>query len=683
MKITKKVTSIVLALMLVISAFAGLSITAGAVDYPTSEITVNIHKYGIKQTADNVSTYIGWDTEGELTGTTTDATKVPRDAVALKGVTFTYYKVGDIYGKYLDDATVGGTPVTGSIDTDNPNSFEIPDDCTGTTTSTDTTGTAPFTVQPEDFGLYYVVETEKPDAVTTSSAPFFLYVPMTSSDGTDWLSEIHVYPKNLTTLGSASFTKTFGSNEVEEGKLGTDANATKIALYEQVGESINAETDTLIAEVTLTSDKVVHDIALTSQDDRYKGYNNDTNTAVKIQEAMGKIIVNNLPVGKYYFKETQSGTYDGASYGLNSKEQPFTIAAGDNTSISIDAEGVITGTADEKTTLNNTSTPTISKTVSGSIENVSISIDGTPVSVPTFRIGQEITYTLSSTVPTDIANYTKYTITDTLDTQLDLATNPAVTVTNGETVFEEGDYTVSTENDVITVTFNEAGIDKLTSDSNVDVQFKAVINSSAKINTAIENKAKITFNNGATGAGDGTDESEKVYVATVGYDFVKVDSADQSKALAGAEFELYDSDNRIYVTLTNPGSDTAAAVYTVTSTVNEVKITTPESGLVQIKGLQAKAYKLRETKAPAGYQLLTQDFSVTATLETSDNDTVKAAVAATSTGDATQGIVNVKQPDLPLTGGMGTILFTVAGLVLIGGAAFFFIRSRKSSKEEA
>ena len=64
------------------------------------------------------------------------------------------------------------------------------------------------------------------------------------------------------------------------------------------------------------------------------------------------------------------------------------------------------------------------------------------------------------------------------------------------------------------------------------------------------------------------------------------------------------------------------------------------------------------------------------------NENSNTAVTVDADSSDIRMIKNVKQPDLPLTGGMGTILFSVAGIALIGGAAFFFIRSRKTRKEE-
>ena len=43
-------------------------------------------------------------------------------------------------------------------------------------------------------------------------------------------------------------------------------------------------------------------------------------------------------------------------------------------------------------------------------------------------------------------------------------------------------------------------------------------------------------------------------------------------------------------------------------------------------------------------------------------------------------IKNCKQPKLPFTDREGTMLFTIAGVIMLGGAACFFILSKRQRK---
>lgn len=49
-----------------------------------------------------------------------------------------------------------------------------------------------------DLGLYLVVETYVPDDVTFTTNPFLIQLPMTSADGSKWMYDVNVYPKNQT-----------------------------------------------------------------------------------------------------------------------------------------------------------------------------------------------------------------------------------------------------------------------------------------------------------------------------------------------------------------------------------------------------------------------------------------------------------------------------------------------------
>lgn len=121
----------------------------------------------------------------------------------------------------------------------------------------------------------------------------------------------------------------------------------------------------------------------------------------------------------------------------------------------------------------------------------------------------------------------------------------------------------------------------------------------------------------------------------------KVDEKDQTP-LAGAEFELYDSEGR-KITLSQ-------------------KLVTDKTGELFVEGLKPGKYKLKEIKAPKGYTLLTKDIDFEIACDNEDNELI---------------ITNSKQGwDLPSTGGIGTIIFYIVGLVIMGFAGYKWV-SRK------
>lgn len=92
-----------------------------------------------------------------------------------------------------------------------------------------------------------------------------------------------------------------------------------------------------------------------------------------------------------------------------------------------------------------------------------------------------------------------------------------------------------------------------------------------------------------------------------------------------------------------------------------------KNGVVVAKGLDDGKYKIVEEKAPAGYSVVTVN---DVTIENGGNPT------------ATVNVSDTKLHSLPHTGGMGTYLFTIIGVVVMAGAAgAFFISRRKGSEE--
>lgn len=67
-------------------------------------------------------------------------------------------------------------------------------------------------------GLYLVVETRVPEMVTETTAPFLLSLPMTTVDGTQWMYDVCVYPKNGTS--NPVLTKTVRESKESTGKNG-------------------------------------------------------------------------------------------------------------------------------------------------------------------------------------------------------------------------------------------------------------------------------------------------------------------------------------------------------------------------------------------------------------------------------------------------------------------------------
>ena len=98
-------------------------------------------------------------------------------------------------------------------------------------------------------------------------------------------------------------------------------------------------------------------------------------------------------------------------------------------------------------------------------------------------------------------------------------------------------------------------------------------------------------------------------------------------------------------------------------------------------------YYLTETKAPGGYNKLSAPIEITITdAKNAAGDAAPDGIVddkGATTGYVQATVVNSAGFVLPTTGGMGTALFTIAGVVLMGASVLvlaLFVRRRSSAK---
>ena len=81
---------------------------------------------------------------------------------------------------------------------------------------TETDATGHTSASNMEQGLYLVVETRVPEMVTSTCNPFFVSLPMTTIDGSEWTYDIVIYPKNQT--GNPDLEKTVRESKNSTGK---------------------------------------------------------------------------------------------------------------------------------------------------------------------------------------------------------------------------------------------------------------------------------------------------------------------------------------------------------------------------------------------------------------------------------------------------------------------------------
>lgn len=305
------------------------------------------------------------------------------------------------------------------------------------------------------------------------------------------------------------------------------------------------------------------------------------------------------------------------------------------------------------------------------------------------KIGDTLTFTLTSTIP-DMSAYSTYTFNfkDTLSKGLTFKQVDSVKV--GDTTLTKGtDYTVTTTpktsgETLLTVAMNDfKKQQQANAGKTITVTYTATLNKDAVVGGAGNvNSATIQYSNNPSTDGTGESEPSKVRVFTYGFTVDKYtgdEYTDGAARLPGAKFTLAHKDgSAISFVQVSAGSATANAVYRVAKAgeTGTTTITTPASGKVDFQGLKNGEYTLTETEAPAGYNKLASAIGVKVEGQNDGTDTTNATVHITYNNDngsnydktASKGVIPVRNKSgvvLPGTGGMGTIAFTVIGVLVI------------------
>lgn len=350
----------------------------------------------------------------------------------------------------------------------------------------------------------------------------------------------------------------------------------------------------------------------------------------------------------------------------------------------------VADTKSQYATLVSVGSTNVDATIKGALPTVVKKVNGE--SATSAKIGDPLTFTLTSTIP-DMSAYSAYTFNfkDTLSKGLTFKQVDSVKVEGANSSLTEGaDYSVTTTSKtsgetLLTVAMNEFKKQQANVGKTITVTYTATLNKDAVVgghgNT---NSATIQYSNDPSNGGFGESEPSKVRVFTYGFTVDKYtgDSyPDKAVRLAGAKFTLAPKDGgeAIRFVQVNAGNATTNAVYRVAKdddTVTTTTITTPENGKVDFQGLKNGEYTLTETEAPAGYNKLASAIGVKVDGRNDGTDTTDATVHITYNNDngnvygeqASNGVIPVRNKSgvvLPGTGGMGTIAFTVIGVLVI------------------
>lgn len=644
----------------------------------TQKGSITIHKFEYNPSSGATSQQ-GTGAEGEA---------APPGAKPLGGVTFEIYKVQNeewLKAYYGGQAAATGQDFS-NIDASNyysTNSTTGAITVNGSKIDTVTTATSgtDIGVAKKDglaLGLYLVVETSSPDKVTSPAAPFLVSVPMTriadtttTNKLTDWIYDVHVYPKNSTTYGQVTIEK----KGYTGGGTGVALEGVQFKLQKQNGADW---TD------------------ITANDSNGSTYNLTT-------DINGKITIAGLSQGNYrIFEDAYSGDSANKGYILDAEYHNFTVQKDGK----IQVDGNVSANATIQVANHR---PDMKKEVYNGTEWKQDAQYG---------VGDTVPYKITIEVPKNIDKLSTFTVTDTPTGLTDNVSSIEVKDDTTD-LTKNTHYTVADNGNGFTITFTPAEMAAYAGEKLVITYTATVSNDAVVGGNGNSNNAKLTYTNKINSDNTPGTTTNTIEDSAVMYSFgIKVvkTAEDGNTPLLGVVFDLYREAKTGETSIVDAETVKKAGL-DITKKWILVKsgLTTNANGIIDTSdsnnatnythGLANGDYYLVETKTVDGYNLLTKpvevklDVTATTTWQKTNvydasGNLVKHGTVTKTTfthtsnnGDTTKTelavakVVNRKGFTLPVTGGFGTLLFSGIGVLLVlAGVGVLFSLKKKSNR---
>lgn len=591
-------------------------------------------------------------------------------------------------------------------------------------------------------GLYLVIETKTPDQVTTPCQPFLVSVPMTVKENaedssyvpTEWLYDVHVYPKNKTDYGEITLIK---KGQVGNGEANETLSGVTFKLYKFVG----TKADGKISPFTTTNyTDDLNDATMMWKQIKKSSTASGDNTGTDIGvngllttgsagSDFGKITVSGLSAGYYCFVEQDVG--NNKAFIADQTPHYFEVKGKNSQEITVATDGTVMEKAGSAAAANLELTvtdprPDVEKKVKDRVKTNESGDDY--VKASDYSVGDEIPYKITVKVPqallnatvADAANFV-FEVKDTPehleDKDVKAISITGAEVTTGVKITPDAEYNVKGGKG-FTASFTQAALKELVGAGDTfTITYTATLLKGADMTVdGNKNTINLKYSNKIDADGKinpGTSEIEDgAVVYTFSIHVKKLGENANGEPLPNVKFNVYKevaagtvgAVKGSTIGITGEDADKDFVKVVIDDTKNDdtkYDLVTNNNGEAKVDGLANGTYYLVETATVNGYNLLSGPVKVTIQVsyskswkakddyvgdklvhheETLHEEYFGGTKTTPGNGYILTTIINRKGFNLPTTGGFGTLLFSGIGVLLVVAGVGVLLSLKKKNR---
>lgn len=588
-------------------------------------------------------------------------------------------------------------------------------------------------------GLYLVIETKTPDQVTTPCQPFLVSVPMTVKENgeassyvpTEWLYDVHVYPKNKTDYGEITLIK---KGQVGNDEANMSLSGVTFKLYKFVGTK---GTDGKISPFTTTNcTDDLNDTTMMWKQIKKSSTAAGDNTGTEFgadglltTSNVGEITVSGLSAGYYCFVE--QGVGNNKAFITDQTPHYFEVKGETSQEITVANDGTVKEKADSTAAANLKLTvtdprPDVEKKVKGRVKTNES--DDDYVKATDYSVGDEIPYKITVKVPqallnatvADAANFV-FEVKDTPehleDKDVKAISITGAEVTTGVKITPDAEYNVKGGKG-FTASFTQAALKELVGAGDTfTITYTATLLKGADMTIdGNKNTINLKYSNKIDADGKinpGTSEIEDgAVVYTFSIHVKKLGENANGEPLPNVKFNVYKevaagtvgAVKGSTIGITGEDADKDFVKVVIDDTKNDdtkYDLVTNNNGEAKVDGLANGTYYLVETATVNGYNLLSGPVKVTIQVsyskswkakddyvgdklvhheETLHEEYFGGTKTTPGNGYILTTIINRKGFNLPTTGGFGTLLFSGIGVLLVVAGVGVLLSLKKKNR---